>query len=245
MYITETIKKPLTMRILSTLVGLLIFVSISAQDFYFTIYNFSVANEDVSTVYNLMDGYFSKNKLEGVTVTLYENHFSDSDNNFSHSVVFTGTSDALGAMYSRSQNSDWNLFLTQVNMHTDGFSSAMGRSISGFGDNSTPHPVQKYFIFEAEDAAAYDAAYDAYNSKHNPDGRTTAMGTILSGHSDDGANRWVVNRFKDFKSAMEGPNSLRTEAENEASSKAWQERRNNQGGVRLVRSGLRIQLGQW
>jgi len=233
------------MRILNTLIGLLMITSITAQDYYFTIYNFTVSNENVSTIYNLMDDYFSQNKTEGITVTLYENHFSDSDNNFSHSVVFSGTSDALGAMYSGNQNADWNLFLTRVNMHTDGFSSAMGRTISNYGDNSMPHPIQKYFILDVDDGDAHTKAYEKYNANHNPDGRTTSMGIIMSGHSDDGGNRWVINRFKDFKSAMEGPNSLRTDAENEASRLARQERRNTEGEVRMVRSGLRIQLGQW
>ena len=71
------------------------------------------------------------------------------------------------------------------------------------------------------------------------------MGSISSGHSDDGANRWVINRFKDFKSAMEGPSALRTDEENEASKMAWKERRDAQGDVRLVRSGLRILLAEW
>ena len=233
------------MKFLCTLFGLLLAFTISAQESYFTIYNFSVDNEDVPTILNLMEDYFSENKIEGVTVTLYENHFSDSENNYSHSVVFTGTSDALGAMYGGGQTAEWTLFLTRVNMHTDGFSSAMGRTISGYGDFSTSHPVQKYFILDVEDGSAHTAAYEAYNSKHNPTGRNTSMGSIISGHANDGANRWLVNRFKDFKSAMEGPSSLRSQAENEASRKASQERRDAQGDVRMVRSGLRIQLAQW
>jgi hypothetical protein len=38
---------------------------------------------------------------------------------------------------------------------------------------------------------------------------------------------------------------LRTEAEREADSKAWKERRENDGEVSLVRSGLRILLMSW
>ena len=233
------------MRPLIMLIGLIMTISLSAQNSYFTIYNFTADNEDVGTVYNLMDGYFSKNKVEGVTVTLYENHFNDSENNSTHSVVFAGTSDALGSMYSGDQSAEWNLFIARVNMHTEGFSSAMGRTIAAYGDASTPHPIQKYFLLDVEDGSAYTAAYEAYSSKHNPEGRITAMGNISAGRSSDGANRWVVNSFKDFKSAMEGASSLRTDAENEASGQAWQAKREAQGEVRLVRSGLRIQLGQW
>ncbi len=233
------------MKNLLTFLGLLIAFTVTAQDSYFTIYNFTVANEDVSNVYNLMDDYFSQNKMEGVTVTLYENHFNDRESNFSHSVVFSGTSDALGAMYGGGQNAEWSLFLTRVNMHTEDFSSAMGSTFYSYGDTSAPHPIQKVFLLDVEDGEAFTGASEKYNSEHNPEGRTTSMGNVLSGHSGDGANFWVVNRFKDFKSAMEGPNSLRTEAEIEASSKAWEELWNAAGEVRLVRSSLRIQLGQW
>ena len=235
------------MKNLFTLLGLLMAFTVTAQDSYFTIYNFTVADEDVSNVYNLMDDYFSENEMEGVTVTLYENHFKDRESNFSHSVVFSGTSDALGAMYGGGPNAsaEWSLFLTRVNTHTEGYSSAMGRTFARYGDISTPHPIQRVILLDVEDGDAFTAAYEKFASEHNPEGRTTAMGNISAGRSSDGANMWVVNSFRDFKSAMEGPNSLRTEAEIEASSKAWDEARDTDGEVRLVRSALRIQLGQW
>lgn len=234
------------MKHLCTLFGLLVAFTISAQDTYFTVYNFTVPAENVSSVYSLMDGYFSKNKAEGVTTTLYENHISDSGNNFSHSIVFSGSLDAMGAMYSGAENVKWELFLARVGMQIDeGFGSAMGRVIAAYGDASTPYPVQKYFLLDVEDGGAHTEAYEKYNSEHNPNGRMASMGNITSGHSPDGVNRWVINGFKDFKSALGGAGSLRSDSEKEASREAWDEYRSTNGGVRLVRSGLRIQLGQW
>ena len=178
-------------------------------------------------------------------MTLYENHFSDSGNNFSHSVVFTGSLDAMGAMYGGGQDANWQLFITRVNMQTEGdFSSAMGRSLRSYGDASTPHPVQKYFLFHVKDGSAHTASYEL-NAEHNPDGRTTSMGIISSGHSPDGVNRWIVNGFKDFKTAMAGVNYLRSDEEREAYRTARAALDQPDGNVTLVRSGLRIQLGQW
>ncbi|MBT8321709.1 MAG: hypothetical protein KJO90_08605, partial [Eudoraea sp.] len=77
------------------------------------------------------------------------------------------------------------------------------------------------------------------------EGITVAMGGFTSGHSPDGENRWVIQAYKDFKSAMGGANSLRTEAEKKANEKAWKEFTDTNGGVDLVRSGLRIRLGRW
>ena len=73
------------MKKLSIIPLLLLVTMLHAQEGYFTMYNFSVAPKNVSTVYQLVNDYYSKNKSEGVSVYLYENHFNDSENNFTHS----------------------------------------------------------------------------------------------------------------------------------------------------------------
>ena len=72
---------------------------LSAQEYHWTSYNFTVAGEDVEIVGKLMGDYFSKegSKAEGVSVFLFENHFNDNGVDFSHSIVFTGSLDAIGA----------------------------------------------------------------------------------------------------------------------------------------------------
>ena len=234
------------MRKLLLINALLFGIFCSAQDLHFTVYNFSVENENVATVFKLFDDYFSANKPNGVTVSLYENHFNDSGNNFSHSVVFSGSLDDMGAMYAGGNNDAWDLFLSRVNQHMEeGFSSAMGRRLAAFGDSSQQHPFQRYYLLSVESVSKYVDAYNTYNKDHNPDGRLTAMGNISVGHGPDGVNVWVINAFKDFKTAMAGVGSLRTEAQREASSKAWDERRSTAGEVEMVRSGLRILLKSW
>ena len=218
----------------------------NAQDAYFTVYNFSVESEDVSTVYKLFDDYFTANKPEGVMVSLYENHFNDPTNNFTHSVVFSGTLDNLGNMYDNDGGDAWSLFITRVNQHMkDGFSSASGTRWAIFGDASQQYRFQRYYIIDAEDTSAMVSAYNAYNEEHNPEGRLTMMGGISMGHGPDGANVWVINGFKDFKTALGGAGQLRTEADSEASRAAWQKMREDRGETRLVRSGLRILLKSW
>ena len=234
------------MKRLSTLLALFVAFALSAQDTYFTVYNFSVAAKDVSAIYDLVDDYYSANKPDGVTVSLYENHFNDSGNNFTHSIVFSGTLDAMGGMYSGGQNDAWQLFITRINLHMEeGFSSAMGRVIDSYGDNSTPHPVQRYIMLDVKDGDAFNKGYAKFHSKNNPAGEIVAMGNISAGRSPAGENRWVIQGFKDFKSAMGGADMLRTDAEKKASDKAWQEFMDSHGGVDVVRTGLRVRLGQW
>lgn len=234
------------MKKLCTLMGLFMVFALTAQDSYFTVYNFTVSAEDVSTIYKLVGDYYSENKPEGVTVSLYENHFNDSGNNFTHSIVFSGSLDAMGGMYSGGQNPTWELFITRINQHMEeGFSSAMGRTIDSYGDNSTPHPVQQYFLLNVKDGEAFNKGYATFHSKHNPEGTIVAMGNITAGRSPHGENRWVIRGFKDFKSAMGGVDKLRTDTEKAASDKAWDEFMDSHGGVSVVRSGLRVRLGEW
>ena len=54
--------------------------AISAQQSYWSNYTFIVEPENEATVFKLIDDYFKENKIEGVTVSLYSNHFHDEDN---------------------------------------------------------------------------------------------------------------------------------------------------------------------
>ena len=230
--------------ILSTL--LLVCFFVNGQETYFTVYNFTVADENVSTVYKLVDEYYSKNKPEGVTVSLYENHFNDSGNNFTHAIVFSGSLDAVSGMYGGAQSDSWQLFITRINQHLEStFSSAMGKRIAGYGDGPDPHPIQRYYLLDVKDGDAFEAGYNKYHSSHKPDGISVAMGNIIAGRSPDGANRWAILAYKDFKTAMGGGDLLRNDSQKAASEKGWEEFMASHGGVNVVRSGLRIQLGTW
>ena len=234
------------MRKLILISALFLGLICNAQQSHFTVYNFTVEPQNVSTVFKLFDDYFSNNKPDGVTVSLHENHFNDSGNNFTHSVVFSGSLDAMGAMYSGVNNDTWNLFITRANQHMkDGFNSAMGKRISVHGDTSSEYPFQRYYLLDVDDMSKFIEAHNTFNENHNPEGQLTSMGNISVGHGPEGANVWVIASFKDFKTAMGGSSSLITEAEKKARDKAWIERRANDGEVSLVRSGLRIQLKSW
>lgn len=234
------------MKKLFTLLGLLAVLTVSAQEYYFTTYNFTVAPENGGTVYRLFNDYFSKNKPEGVTVSLYENHFKDHSANFTHSVVFSGSLDAVNAIYAGGSNAAWDLFLTRVNQHIKAnHSSAMGSTLAVIGDTSQKHPYQLLALLQVDNGSTFVENWKKINAM-NPEGRVVSVGNIQAGRSPDGANFWIVNGFKDMKSAMGGLNRLMTEAQREARSKAMQEVSESWGGeVRWVRNGLRVLMGQW
>jgi len=64
-------------------------------------YGIKVAPEHEETVLKIMDDYFTKNKIEGVTVSLYSIMFTAADLNFTHEVIFSGEGEALTKLMSQ------------------------------------------------------------------------------------------------------------------------------------------------
>jgi hypothetical protein len=220
--------------------------TLSAQEGYWTQYQVVVEPQNEEMVYNLMDDYFTANTPEGVTVSLWENHFNDHGNNFTHSIGFSGTLEALGNMYGNDGGAAWKLLLVQLNQHIKaGYSSHMGTITGSNGDLSQEYPIQKYFIVHADDGPTWNKAFAKYMAGNNPGGMLIMKGNFTSGASPAGENRWVINGFKDFKSALGGAGALRSDDQKTANNKAWKTFQETNGKSHLVRSGLRVRIGQW
>ncbi len=220
--------------------------TVNAQVSYWTNYHVVVAPDEVETVYNLIDDYFTANQPEGVTVAFWENHFNDHSNNFTHSLNFAGSLDAMGNFYGQDGGDAWSLFLVKLNQHIEeGYSARMGTRTAANGDLSQEYPVQKYFIVHAEDGAVWNDAYNKHFKANTPEGSLNMMGNFTSGVSPEGENRWVINGFKDFKAAIGGAGALMSPAEEAARDKSWKEFLKTNGESHLIRSGTRVRMGQW
>ncbi len=221
-------------------------LTLNAQEGYWTNYYIVVEPQNEEMVYKLMNDYFTANQPKDVTVTLYENHFNDHENNFTHAIGFSGSLEAMGNMYSNDGGAAWKLLLVQLNQHIkEGYSARMGTRQSHAGDLNQDYPVQKYFIVHAADGGTWDKAFTTYTKANIPAGMLNMTGNFTAGVSSDRENRWVVNGFKDFKTAMGGAGMLRTDAEKKANEKAWKTFLDTNGESHLVRSGLRVRIGQW
>ncbi|MBC2838322.1 hypothetical protein [Robiginitalea sp. SC105] len=217
-----------------------------AQIDYWTSYTFVVEPQNVSTVYNMVDTYYKAHKPNGVSVRLFENHFTDHTNNYTHALVFSGSLDAMGSMYKFEPNADFDLFLTQLNQHIkDGYSSSMGSGVAGFTGGDGPYPFRRMFLMDVDDPAAYAKAFTEFNSENNPNGRMIFLGSISAGRSPHGETHFIITGFKDFKTAMKGVSALVPEGQWADYQKRWEESIEAGGGVRMVSNSLRILLGEW
>jgi len=216
---------------------------LSAQEYHWTAYNFTVATEDVEIVGKLVGDYFGVegNKAAGVSVFLFENHFSDNGMNFSHSLIFTGSIDAIGAQYEMGTSAEWQLFLTKMSRYTNDYSSAAGSSVVSFGKPGS-HPIQNLYSMRIVDQAKFAKAFTKYNSKYNPSDRRVTLGRVGLGRSPDGETHYVLVGVDDFKTAMSSGSYRES---NKAAKAAWKEYWENTGEVKLIRSSTRVMMGKW
>ena len=225
-----------TFFLLSVLVTSITF----GQTRYWTSYNFTVEPQNEAAVYKLVDDYFKANPTsDDVNAYFYENHFKDSGNNYSHSFIWAGSLDGMCAQYAPKQDKDWELLITKINQLIDKYHSAtMGNTVVNIGENK---PIQRYFYLDVEDPKSYLAAFNKYQ-KYRPKDRQVLLGDFSAGRSPDGETHWIIIGFDDMKSAMDAGAYRRN---NTQAQKAWDEYGKNRGETRLVRSGLRIMLGNW
>jgi len=231
--------KPITMK--KTILILILISTMSfGQTRYWTSYNVTIEPENVEAVYNLFDDYFKSNPTsEDIDAYLYENHFRDYGNNYTHSFIWAGSLEGMGAQYAPKENNAWELLITKASqLIKETHSASMGNTLVNVGENK---PIQRYFYLDVEDPEKYLIAFKK-SLKFRSKDRQTLLGGFSAGLSPDGESHWVIVGFDDMKSAMD-PGAFRRS--NPEAQKSWDEYRKNRGNSRLVRSGLRLLMGSW
>lgn len=228
-----------------TILFLLTFMLVSGQERYWTNYSFIVEPENESTVVKLIDDYFKEHTYEGITVTLYANHFHDQDNEQTHVIGFSGSLDAMGNLYNTVGGDAWDLLGARLDHFIkDGAGARMGEVKKTYGDADGDYPIQRYYILDVEDAGAFSSSMDKFNNDQPPKG-VVVWGNVTSGSSPEGENYWVLVGYKDFKGAIGGARAGLTDDQKASRDASWKTFDETNGGVRMVRSGLRIRIGKW
>jgi hypothetical protein len=98
----------------------LVFAFSFSQTNRWSAYAVKVAPENEEMVVKLIDDYFSNNKHEGVTVSLYAIMFTAADLNFTHELIFSGEAEAMAKLYSPEfGDTSWQLFSSKMNSFVD------------------------------------------------------------------------------------------------------------------------------
>ena len=212
--------------------------NVNAQKNMNTSYSFNVANQDEQKVLKLYKDYFGKkeNLVKGITVSLYQNHFKGNDD-ATHEVVFSGTTDVLGAAYDSPSSTAWELFQSELSKYCKGVRAAEGKRGSNFGDTSSAiYPVQDAYFINVKDPEQYKAKFEAFWSKNIPANTRISFGSVTT-LNEEKTTHYVVRSYKDFTTKFK---------DDAAYNKTTTEFTNSVKDIRTFNySTTRILLGRW
>ena len=179
---------------------ILVFAISFSQSNRFSAYAVKVAPENEEMVVKLIDDYFSNNKHEGVTVSLYAIMFTAADLNFTHELIFSGEPEAMAKLYSPEfGDTSWQLFSSKMNSFVDeNVFSANGWRAMTYGDVM---PFQMVHTFKGDNEnmnkwrRMQRELRDNYPQRENT---SFATGGINVGGPSNEANNWIVYGFKTY-----------------------------------------------
>ena len=161
-------------------------------------YGIKVAPENEETVVKIMDDYFTNNKIEGVTVSLYSIMFTAADLDFTHEVIFSGEGDAMAKLYEPGfQDTAWQLFSSKISNFVENVFSGQGWRNFNFGETM---PFQLVYTFKGdyEEINKWMAMESELNEKYPKDFRSFAAGGINAGGPSNEASHWMVTGWKTY-----------------------------------------------
>ena len=226
---------------------LVFWVSFSFSQIW-TSYGVKVAPENEETVVKIMDDYFTNNKVEGVTVSLYSIMFTAADLDFTHEVIFSGEGDAMANLYvPEFQDTSWQLFSSKINNFAENVFSGQGWRNFNYGE-TMPFQLVLTFKGDWETINKWTAMTKQLNEKYPQDFRSFAAGGISVGGPSNEASNWMVTGWKTYADYIEGwNNSQKFEAENPAyvKEKERMEKDIDYSSVEPVTKTMRVLVKQW
>lgn len=185
--------------------------SLNAQnpDFnHWAVYGFKVSSENESTVFNIIDDYFTNNKADGISVSLYNVMFASTDVTATHIISFDGNKEDMGQFFNpTNSDSESALFFSKLNYFVDESSfSGNGVRLARFGVKEEVMPVQEIFVIDVEEFSEYRKWLDNQRSldeKYPKDYLSSATGRISHGGIVPGINTWIMNGFKSYESFLD------------------------------------------
>jgi len=156
-------------------------------------YAINVAPQNEETVVKIIDDYFTNNKIEGVTVSLYAIMFTAADLRFTHEVIFSGEAEAMAKLYEAGfQDTAWQLFSSKIsNFVEEDVFSANGWRAFEFGE---VRPFQMVYTFkgDGENVNKWRNMQSKLNEKYPRDYRSMSHGGIIVGGPSNEAEHWTV-----------------------------------------------------
>ena len=185
-------------------ITLLFFVTISFSQRW-SAYGIKVSPQNKETVVKLMDDYFSLNKIEGVTVTLYSIMFTPGDLNFTHEIIFNGETEDMAKLYTPDfqTNMAWQVFATKINNFIEPVFSGNGWRNLNFGPENLPFQVVSiYDISDRDNQNKWLEMQNTIRTKYPRDDYNWMTGGIIVGGPHSDGDTWTVAGYPSYEAYM-------------------------------------------
>lgn len=226
---------------------LIFWVSFSYSQIW-TAYGVKVAPENEEIVVKIIDDYFTNNKIDGITVSLYSVMFTAADLDFTHEVIFSGEAEAFAKLYEPGfQDTAWQLFSSKISNFSENTFSGQGWRNFNFGETM---PFQLVITFKGDwqEINKWTAMETKLNEKYPQDFKSFASGGIVVGGPSNKASSWMVTGWKTYADYLSNwNNSQKFEAENPAyvKEKAKMEKEIDYKSIEPVTKTMRVLVKQW
>ena len=152
-----------------------------------------------------MDDYFSMNKIEGVTVTLYSIMFTPGDLNFTHEIIFNGETEDMAKLYTPDfqTNMAWQVFATKINNFIEPVFSGNGWRNLNFGPENLPFQVVSiYDISDRDNQNKWLEMQNTIRTKYPRDDYNWMTGGIIVGGPHSDGDTWTVAGYPSYEAYM-------------------------------------------
>lgn len=198
-------------------ITLLFFVTLSFSQRW-SAYGVKVSPENEEMVVKLMDDYFSANKIEGVTVTLYSVLFTPGDLNFTHEIIFDGETENMAKFYTPEfqGNTIWQLFASKINNFMEPVFSGNGWRDLNFGPENLPFQVVSIIDISSRDNQnKWLEMQNTMRTKYPRDDYNWMTGGIIVGGPHSDGDTWIVAGYPSYEAYMNAwSNSQKFRADN-------------------------------
>ena len=170
---------------------------------HWSAYGLKVSSENEEIVVKIIDDHFTKNKIEGITVSLFKIMFTPTELPITHTIVFSGNAEKIGKMYNPEFiNISWQLFSSKINNFIDeNVFSGHGAEFLSFGPE-TSLPISLVEIWKSEswdDLQKFRNAIESLRTKYPRDYESFKNGGIAVGGPTSEGNVYNVLGFPSYE----------------------------------------------
>ncbi|MEK9756083.1 MAG: hypothetical protein VW371_03555 [Bacteroidota bacterium] len=217
-------------------------INLFAQNITWQNVNLNVPFENSSSVFNLIDGYYSNIEIpDGVRVSLWRIDYKGASEKATHVLNFAGTKEALSEFESRKLTTEWDAYISKLNSLTsrDGFAVTAGVTLVRYNIDNWQQPIAQSHQWKVKDPVKFLNAFANLMAVFSESSGYISIGQTTHG-VENGETHYIYTTYPDLESALNFGNF-----ENKDQSDAFLKWIDETKNETYTRSITRVMLQSW